>query len=74
MKITLSPSIRTNVWALPGSTNWGKNAKKKMVSLGFDTLIRTAVRTTRQLESGPASSATANGVRSHQVCHAKKSR
>ncbi len=66
--------IRASAWSLPGWTNWGRKARKKMVSFGFNTLIRSAVRITRQLECGRASCSTVSGVVSHQVCQARKRR
>lgn len=52
----------------PGRTNCGKNAKKNIVSLGFNTLISTAVRMTFQFEIVAGSSDwIVNGVLSRQT-------
>ena len=39
--------------AAPGSTNWGMNARKKMVSFGFKMLSRKALTTKPDAPSLP---------------------
>src|SRR4029453_13188264 len=46
MNTRLSPTMCLVAACSPGWTNWGRNAKKKIVSLGFSRLMSTAVRIT----------------------------
>jgi hypothetical protein len=46
MKVALSSRSWTSGSAPPGSTNCGRNARKKMVSFGFRMLSRKALRAT----------------------------
>jgi hypothetical protein len=52
MKTPLSANIRTAEWGSPGLTNWGRKAKKKIVSFGVRMLISTPRTMTRPAERG----------------------
>ena len=74
MNTPLSPAMAAVVDGCRGSTNWGKKAKKKIVSFGFSRLISTASPMTRRSDLGAAFSSTVSGVRSRRVRQARKSR
>lgn len=57
-----------------GETNWGKRTKKKMVSLGCNTLISTAEAITRVVEGGATADSTSTGEWSRQVQQVAHSR
>src|SRR5215210_6554440 len=58
MNTLLSWSIGRYVPASPELTNWGRNAKKKIVSFGLRRLMRTPDTITLRSDRGPASSST----------------
>ena len=71
MKIALSYTISSTAPSLSGATNCGRNAKKKIVSFGFNVLTRMPDTITRHGDgfAGPVS--ISNTDLSRNVFHAR---
>lgn len=70
MNTALSSSIRASGSSSRALTNWGKNARTKIDSLGLRTLIRTASVITWAAVRGARSALTVRAPRSRSVAQA----